>query len=300
MILQQDNPKKILVLGAAGMLGSAVFRYFYNDLGFETSGTVRSPSNLLHFSEAQRSNLICNVDIQSQGELISLFSEIRPEVVINCVGVIKQLSAAKDHVTSIGINAYFPHRLAQLCRLVDARLIHLSTDCVFSGKKGLYSEEDFADADDLYGRSKLLGEVDYPNAITLRTSIIGHELASARSLIDWFLSQEGSIKGYKKAVFSGLPTVEIARVIRDFVLPNRDLRGLYHLSAAPINKYDLLCRVASVYGKHIRIAPDNSVNIDRSLNSDRFQTATGFNPPNWDTLIARMHETYHENEISNV
>jgi dTDP-4-dehydrorhamnose reductase len=167
--------------------------------------------------------------------------------------------------------------------------VHISTDCVFSGAKGMYVESDFPDADDLYGRSKYLGEVDYPHAVTLRTSIIGHELDGARSLLCWFLAQGGSVRGFTKAVFSGLPTVELARVVRDFVLPHPELHGLYHVSAAPINKYDLLKLVAQAYGKSIEITPHDQLVIDRSLDSTRFKAATGYAPPSWPELVRTMH-----------
>ena len=172
---------------------------------------------------------------------------------------------------------------------MNARFIHMSTDCVFSGRDGLYRESDFADADDLYGRSKYLGEVDYPNAITLRTSIIGHELGGgARSLVGWFLAQDGSVQGYSKAIFSGLPTVELARVIKDYVLPRPEMNGLWHVSAEPIDKLELLRLVAKAYGKQIEIRPDDSVRIDRSLNSDRFRAETGFEPLPWPELVRSM------------
>jgi dTDP-4-dehydrorhamnose reductase len=183
-----------------------------------------------------------------------------------------------------------PHRLARLAALVDARLIHVSTDCVFTGKKGDYRESDVPDAQDLYGRSKLLGEVDYPNAITLRTSIIGTELRDAHGLVGWFLAQRGSVKGYSKAVFSGLPTVALAHVIRDYVLPNPALRGVWHVSAAPIAKYDLLKLVAAEYGMDIDIVPDDTLVIDRSLDSSRFRLETGWKPLSWPTLIASMRQ----------
>jgi dTDP-4-dehydrorhamnose reductase len=181
-----------------------------------------------------------------------------------------------------------PHRLARVCGLVGARLVHVSTDCVFSGAKGGYIEADFADADDLYGRSKYLGEVDYPHAVTLRTSIIGHELDGARSLLCWFLAQGSSVRGFTRAVFSGLPTVELARVIRDYVLPAPALRGLYHVSSAPINKYELLGLIAKTYGKSIDITPQDEPVIDRSLDSTRFRAATGYSPPPWPDLIEQM------------
>jgi dTDP-4-dehydrorhamnose reductase len=178
-----------------------------------------------------------------------------------------------------------------MCSLVGARMIHVSTDCVFSGRQGHYRESDQPDATDLYGRSKLLGEVDYPHAVTLRTSIIGHEFGRATALVDWFLTQTTqSVKGFKKAVFSGVPTVELARVMKDFVLPRPDLRGLYHVAAQPIAKFDLLTLVAHQYGKEIEIVPDESLVIDRSLNAARFHEATGYVAPEWPALIEAMHQ----------
>ncbi|RAZ91727.1 NAD(P)-dependent oxidoreductase [Mesorhizobium hawassense] len=283
---------RILVLGAGGMLGNAVFRFFSADHRYETVGTLRSSAKKHHFLPREHGSLISNLDVRNDGDLTAVFAETRPDIVVNCVGVIKQLDASRNHLTSLSINASLPHRLAQLSRLAGARLIHVSTDCVFSGSKGNYLESDFADANDLYGRSKFLGEVDYPNAVTLRTSIIGHELESSKSLIDWFLSQKGPVKGYKNAVFSGLPSVEIARVIKEFVMSNAELRGPFHVSAAPISKFDLLSLVARIYGKEIDIIADTTVTVDRSLNSDLFKRTTGFVPDPWPELIATMHKSY--------
>jgi dTDP-4-dehydrorhamnose reductase len=168
--------------------------------------------------------------------------------------------------------------------------VHVSTDCVFSGKQGNYTESDLADAQDVYGRSKLLGEVDYPHAVTLRTSIIGHELRSAHGLIDWFLSQQARVKGYTEAVFSGLPTCELARVVRDFVIPHASLRGVYHVAAEPISKHDLLQIVNREYGKNLQIEPDDQVKINRSLDASRFMETTGYVASAWPDLIAKMHE----------
>jgi dTDP-4-dehydrorhamnose reductase len=154
----------------------------------------------------------------------------------------------------------------------------------------MYTEADASDAKDLYGRSKYLGEVDYPHAITLRTSIIGHELDGVRSLIGWFLAQEGSVKGFKRAIFSGLPTVEIARVIRDHVIPQPELHGLYHVSAEPISKFDLLTLVAQTYRKTIDISADDQLVIDRSLDSTRFRQVTGFAPKPWPEQIRSMRD----------
>lgn len=281
----------VLILGVTGMLGSAVFRQFSVDKRYQVWGTLRNSSGLRHFPAEAHSHLLSNVDVLDHDGLVAVLARVRPSVVINCVGLIKQLSDAKDPLSALPINAMLPHRLAKLCALAGARLIHISTDCVFSGRKGLYTEEDVSDAEDLYGKSKFIGELhDLPHAITLRTSIIGHELGSNFSLIDWFLAQSGPVKGYAKAVFSGLPTVELARVIKDYVIPAPELHGLYHTSVAPIDKFALLKLVAEVYGKNIEIIADEQLCIDRSLDSSRLRQATDYVPPSWPELIKAMHD----------
>jgi dTDP-4-dehydrorhamnose reductase len=282
--------KKILILGASGMLGNAVFRLFAGDKNFNVFGTVRSSHSVALFSSELHSRLIHGFDVENLDGMLRLFDLLKPDVVANCIGLVKQLSEADDPLAVIPLNSIFPHRLARICAVAGVRLVHMSTDCVFSGAKGGYVESDFADAKDLYGRSKFLGEVDYPNAITLRTSIIGHELSGYRSLIGWFLAQEGKVKGFKKAVFSGVPTVELARVIKDYVIPNKGLRGLYHVSAEPINKFDLLTLVAKAYGKRIDIEADEDFVIDRSLDSSRFREATGYKPATWVELVNSMQK----------
>ncbi|TIU44628.1 MAG: SDR family oxidoreductase [Mesorhizobium sp.] len=297
--MRNVKTNRILVLGAGGMLGNAVFRVFAADNRFVTIGTLRSSAKARYFLPDEHWILIPNLDVRNDGDLVALFADAKPDVVVNCVGVIKQLDASRNHLTALSINATLPHRLAQLCRMTGARLVHMSTDCVFSGAKGNYLETDFADANDLYGRTKFLGEVDYPNAVTLRTSIIGHELESSKSLVDWFLSQTDQVKGYKNAIFSGLPAVELARVIKELVVPNAELRGLFHVSADPISKFDLLSLISRIYGKKIDIIPDTTVTVDRSLNSDLFRGATGFIPDAWSILILKMYNSYLEyNKLS--
>lgn len=279
----------ILVLGASGMLGNAMLRYFASQTGHDVVGVVRSARSAQFLPASVRDHVIEGGDVEDFDALARVFDRRRPTIVINCVGLVKQLGDAKDPLAAIPINAVLPHRLARLCSLAGARLIHLSTDCVFSGAKGMYVEDDLPDATDVYGRTKLLGEVDYPHALTLRTSIIGHELAGHHSLICWFLAQEGAVRGFSKAVFSGFPTVEIARIIDEYVLSRPELSGLYHLSADPIDKYRLLQLVAQVYGKTIRIDEDPALMIDRSLDSSRFRAATGFLPEAWPELVRRMN-----------
>lgn len=281
---------KVLVLGSSGMLGNAVTRVMAESSDLKVWCTARSRGVEKVLPEEISGNIRYGVNALDPDALTALLEDIRPDLVINCVGLVKQLSNANDPLEALPINAILPHRLARLCALAGARLIHVSTDCVFSGAKGNYVETDDSDAKDLYGRSKYLGEVDYPNAITLRTSIIGHELSSSHGLIGWFLSQSGKIKGFTRAIFSGLPTVELARVMRDVVLPRPELHGVFHVAAAPISKYDLLRLVNSVYNKSIEILPDDKVTIDRSLNAERFEKATGYVAPAWLDLIKRMHE----------
>lgn len=270
------------------MLGNAVLRFFARDESHQVFGTLRSASARRLFSPELADRFVIGIDVENQDSLAAAFSGVRPDVVINCIGLIKQRAEAEDHLQALSINAMLPHRLARLCSLAGVRLVHISTDCVFSGRVGAYRETDEADAQDLYGRSKFLGEVDYPHAVTLRTSIIGHELQSAFGLLGWFLSQQGSVKGYTRAIFSGLPTGELARVISEHVLPRPELRGVYHVSAKPIAKYELLKLFNKQYDKQLRIDPDDRLKIDRSLNSDRFQLATGYVAADWPQLVAEM------------
>jgi dTDP-4-dehydrorhamnose reductase len=280
---------RVLVLGASGMLGNAMIRILSECKDWDVYGTIRSESCKRFFRSDIAVNFISDVDVEQQNSLIDVFNKTQPDVVINCIGLVKQLAVCDEPLAAISINALLPHRLAKLCEATGARLVQISTDCIFSGSKGLYSETDLADASDLYGRSKYLGEVDYPHTITLRTSIIGHELNSAHSLISWFLAQSEMVKGFTRAIFSGLPTVEVARVVRDYVIPHPELEGVYHLAAMPINKFDLLKLVANTYDKKIEILSDDKLVIDRSLNGNKFQLATGYVAPEWADLIKLMH-----------
>jgi len=280
---------KILVLGVTGMLGSAVFKYIASHTSHSVFGTMRGRAGGKHFDKKYAENLYSDVDVLDYEALVGVFEQVRPDVVINCVGLIKQLAQAKDPLSTLPLNSMLPHRLSRLCTLIGARLVHISTDCVFTGAKGMYLESDISDAVDLYGKSKFIGEIeDQPHAITLRTSIIGHELASNASLVDWFLSQEGAVKGFTKAIFSGVPTPELARIITDFVIPNPALFGLYHVWAEPIDKFTLLNEIAKIYEKKIEIVPDDHLAIDRSLDSTRFRQAVGYVPPSWPDLIKFM------------
>ena len=281
---------KILILGVTGMLGNAVFKVLSMQSTHQVWATLRNVEMLSNFDDIEQGMLISDVDVLDSDRLQEVLKQVQPDVVINCVGLIKQLDNANEPLIVLPINALFPHQLANLCGKVGARLIHISTDCVFNGRKGLYKETDLSNAEDLYGKSKYIGELhNKSHAVTLRTSIIGHELNSNDSLVDWFLSQNGAVNGYEKAIFSGLPTVELANVIKDFVITKPDLQGLFHVSAEPIDKYSLLNLIADTYNKKINIIADDKLEIDRSLNSDKFRQATGYQPPSWPILIEKMY-----------
>ena len=282
---------RVLVLGASGMLGNAMLRLLAEADGLETFGTARSTLASQYFPSRLRSRITFGVDVENHDLLIRVIAEVKPHVVINCIALVSHVVNADDYLETLSINTLFPHRLARLCALGGTRLVHVSTDGVFSGTRGSYRENDPSDVADLYGKSKFLGEVGYAHTLTLRTAIIGHSLANGRGLIDWFLAQENSVRGYSRAIFSGVPTMELARVIRDIVIPRPDLSGVYHVGAEPISKLELLKLVAGVYGKSIEIVPDETVVIDRSLNAERFRLATGYVAPPWPELVRRMFDS---------
>lgn len=279
---------RILILGGSGMLGHRLWMNLSEE--HDVRVTVRGDANKLSdVLELPYDHIRPNVDALIFDQVTRALASIEPDLVINCIGLIKQLGhVANDPLFSISINALLPHRLSLICRTAKIRLIHISTDCVFSGKTGNYTEESYADPVDIYGRTKYLGEVYYPHCVTLRTSIIGRELSTKMGLVEWFLAQEEHVNGYKNAIFSGFTTDELSRIIKDYVIPNPQLSGLYHVSSEAISKYDLLNIVKDAYKKDIRIDPYEDFYCDRSLISERFRQATGYQPPSWDEMIADM------------
>jgi dTDP-4-dehydrorhamnose reductase len=280
---------RVLVLGATGLLGSAVFHVLSEQEDWLVFGTLRTEDSKRLFALELTRNLVVGVDVLDQADLVRVFEQSKPDVVINCVSLAKPVLSVGYPLDIIPIYALLPHRLAQLCSLAGARLIHISTDGVFSGSKGQYTEDDIPDARDRYGLSKLMGEVIAPHAIVLRTSMFGPELQSANGLLAWFLSQQGICNCFSRAIFSGLPTIVLAQIIRDYVIPEPKLFGVYHLAAEPISKFDLLKLVAEIYGKTIELIPVDQPVFDRSLNPARFRAATGYVAPEWPDLIRIMH-----------
>ncbi len=279
---------KILILGVTGMLGNAIFSYLSSLKSFAVFGTIRN-KKLISCFKNNESKIIAEVNALNSNQLKVVINAIKPHYVINCVGAIKQREIGNNPLQAIPLNAHLPHVLSKLAYDSNSKFIQFSTDCVFSGKVGGYTENSLPDANDIYGKTKLLGEVVNNSSITLRTSIIGHELAGNTSLLDWFLSQKDSVKGYSKAIFTGLPAVEIAAVLENIFINHPNLHGLYHLSSNKISKYDLLQLIKKVYKKDINIIDSDELIIDRSLNSNLLKSKIGYIPPSWEVLIDKMY-----------
>lgn len=278
---------RILILGGTGMLGHRLWLNLSQ--AHETWVTVRGdPSQFPDIPEFPRKYIRPGIDALIVDQVRDAIASVQPDLVINCIGLIKQMPLVNDPFYSISLNALFPHQVALICRTGGIRMIHISTDCVFSGKKGYYVESDPSDAEDFYGRTKFLGEVVYPHTITLRTSIIGRELKTRFGLIEWFLAQKNTIRGYKKAVYTGFTTDELSHIILSHVIPRTDLSGVYHVSSDPISKYDLLTLVKDSFGRNLTILPDEDFVSDRSLDSLRFRQLTGYKPPAWPVMVDEL------------
>jgi dTDP-4-dehydrorhamnose reductase len=296
---------RILVLGGSGMLGHKMFQQLrkrFPDTYCTIRGSLSYP-DLRPIDLFRSGHVFEYQDVTDIRALENLVQECKPDVVINCVGVVKQRADAKKAIPSLLVNALLPHQLSELCERCNAWLIHFSTDCVFSGNKGNYSEDDVADAYDLYGRTKYLGEVSTRNALTLRTSIIGRELVQAHSLLEWFLSQNHKrVSGYTRALYSGVTTNHLATVVGDLIETYPRLCGLYQVTGQVISKFDLLCLIRDVYKLDIEILPDRDFFCDRSMKGKKFESATGYVSPGWPELISELANdktTYEEWRMAN-
>jgi len=279
---------RILIFGAGGMLGHKLCQEL--KAKHEVFATVRGNSNeLQNYGIFDGITLLDNIAATDAGSILNAVEIGQPDVVINAIGIIKQLPTSADVINTLSVNSIFPNRLAEISEKYGFRLICISTDCVFNGEKGYYSEFDTPDAYDLYGQSKRFGEVTSGNCITLRTSIIGRELGTSHSLVDWFLSNKGgTAKGYTNAIYSGFPTIVFADIINSLIIKHPKLSGLFHVSSEPINKFELLKLVNTAFDVDIDIEPFADFKIDRSLNSDKFRNITGFQPQPWPEMIQRM------------
>lgn len=275
---------RILILGGAGMLGHRLYAALRRH--HDVAVTLRLGAGLKSIFDPTQ--VFEGVDVLATDRMLEVVSGFRPDAIINAVGLIKQRVDANESIPNIELNALVPHRLSLIAKTTGARLIHFSTDCVFSGRKGKYTENDVPDAEDLYGRTKLLGEVHAHHTVTLRSSLIGHELERKTSLVEWFLAQRGSVRGFKKAIFSGFTTIEMARIVRRLLERYPEAHGVWHVSSQPIDKYELLNLVKKYYAVDTEIEPDESFICDRSLDSSRFRAQFEYVPPSWDSMIAEM------------
>lgn len=277
---------RCLILGGTGMLGHQLLRSW--QARHEVRVTIRSSlAKAQPLGLFDRENTYDEIDVRDASLVADVLDDYRPDVVINAIGVVKQRKECEDPLTTIEINSLLPHRLQVQCEDVGARFIHFSTDCVFSGSRGNYSEDDTPDATDLYGRSKLLGETKA--GLTLRTSIIGLELSRQQGLVEWFLSQHGKVRGFTRAIFSGLTTAEASRALLHVIENQPNLRGTYHLAAEPITKCDLLARFSQLLDRtDVTLVPDAQLQCDRSLDGSRFAAVTGYRPPGWDQMLAEL------------
>jgi dTDP-4-dehydrorhamnose reductase len=292
MPITSAKTPRVLVLGAAGMLGHKLIQRLVLR-GLWVAGTIRSTaipnSASVEASLGRADRIFEGIDVLDDRQLARTVEAARPEVIVNAVGIIKQIDAARDPVTSVATNALLPHRIAALAAQKGIRLIHFSTDCVFSGRKGPYAEEALPDPVDLYGRGKLAGETGGTHCLTLRTSIIGRELRGRAGLVEWFISQKGgAATGYAHALYSGLTTITIADLIGRLITEYPELDGCWHVASAAISKYDLLAMVNRHYGLGITLVRDENVVVDRRLDGSRFRERTGFSAPSWDAMIAEM------------
>lgn len=282
---------RIVILGGAGMLGHKLFQILRERFPGMLC-TTREDVRQAPFSRVQLlqgDDVIRGVDVMDLPAVQRRLTELRPDYIVNAVGIIKQRDEARSAIPSITINSLLPHQLAAMAREWGGRVIHFSTDCVFSGSRGGYTEADDSDADDLYGKSKFLGEVATENALTLRTSIIGRELVEHKSLLDWFLAQQHqTIKGFKRVIYSGVTTNQLAQVVADIIQHHPTLAGLYQVVATPISKYDLLCLLRDAYQMDVKIVPDETVVSDRSLRGDKLRAAIGYESPAWPVLVQNL------------
>jgi len=281
---------RVLVLGGDGMLGHEMLRQLRpsHDVAVTLRQSADAYAGMPELADATRFH---GVDVRRPDAVPEVLAAFRPEAVVNAVGLVKQRPDGQSPLPALEVNAVFPHRLALLCRAAEARLVHLGTDCVFSGRRGHYTEADEPDAHDVYGLTKLLGEVDDGTALTLRTSIIGLELKGGTSLVEWFLAQQGQVRGFTGAIYTGVTTMELSRLIDRLLSKEPELTGRWHVASTPISKHDLLRDLARLlHRSDVEVVPDDSFACDRSLDASALREAVGYVAPTWDQMLAELAE----------
>lgn len=293
-----NQAQQVLIFGASGKIGHSLFLGLSKHRNYQVKGTVRNESIYKLIPKQYHQDLIPNIDVFDLELVGKVVSKNKPSIIINAVGLVKQEESVNDVRISFPINSLWPHELSRIALANNAHVIQLSSDCVYSGNRGGYTEQDIPDPHDVYGQTKWLGELAQEHCTTIRTSTIGHELNTNHGLVNWFLSQEGVVKGFTNAIYSGFPTVELANIFTNYLIPNlTQLPRLLHIASNPISKYDLLKKIATKYQKKVTITPVNEPHCDRSLSSDLFNKITNYQPPSWDQLINSMYMNYLESEI---
>ncbi len=256
---------------------------------FEASTTIRADQpDAVALRALDPDCIVAGVRAEDLSSVERALDRSGAEVAVNCIGLVKQLASGADPAAMVAANALFPQQLAAACRERAVRLVHVSTDCVFSGRRGGYTESDLPDPEDLYGRSKLAGEPEGSGVLTLRTSMIGRELAGSHGLLEWFLAQKGEVRGFTRAVFTGPTAPVLSRAICDLIEDHPRLEGTWHLGAEPITKHELMLLLRDTFQHDVEIVPDGKLKIDRSLNSSRLRSTTGWEAPSWPEMVAEL------------
>jgi len=284
---------KILILGAGGMLGHQIAKTLHSRFPKSVYGMIRKPkSHYEKYGFLPQERFFDGIDVLETEALLRLLDEVRPQWIVNCVGITLRKSESKNFSKCMEINAVLPHRLALWARHNEAKVIHFGTDCVFDGKKGSsYKDFDQPTATDLYGTSKYLGEITDPFSLTLRLSIVGRELDSNSELVEWFLQQKGkTIKGFSQTIYSGLSTPTVAKEVARIIQDHPQLSGLYQVASEPISKYDLLQLLNEHFANNTTIEREDQHISNKSLDFERYAAKTGFRPPSWSEMIKELAE----------
>jgi dTDP-4-dehydrorhamnose reductase len=296
-----NTPKRILVLGAGGMLGHMAVRVLGET--FEVFGTTRGDKNSLPMLAKflTKEQWLTGIDVLNDQQLEEVFALVKPDAVINCVGLIKQKMDSGSYIQSIEINALLPHKLYELSNKHGAKLIQISTDCVFTCDEGINNQSDTPNAADLYGRTKYLGEVNYGSALTLRTSIVGRQISGQESFFEWILGQKGNVaSGYRNAIYTGLTTFALSRVISEILSSNFSLSGLWQVASQPISKFELMTKLNETLALNIDIQENIDFQCDRRLDGTPFLLETRIHVPSWDEMVQQFsqdqinYQTTHE------
>lgn len=281
----EEVKKKILILGSTGMLGHV----FYNTVKQQSHYEV---VDLVFRNKLNEDSIIC--DVTDKDRVTEVIKDVQPDVIVNCIGVLIK-GSTHNPSNAIYINSFLPHHLLGIAEEIGAKLVHVSTDCVFSGDKGGYVESDFRDADDVYGRSKALGELFGNDSLTIRTSIIGPEIkAAGEGLLHWFLNQEGTINGYTEAYWGGVTTLELSKAI--LAALEQNLTGLINVTnGKAISKFDMLQLFKTEFNRdQLQVEPFEGKKVDKSLKSER--SDFNYQVPSYSEMFKEMHKAMQDNK----